>query len=230
MKVKLVIALILIVFICAGFTQGMVYRDIVIIADGKIVKMENEPFIINGITYVPIREYAENLGQEVAWEDDTSTVIIGERLTDGEKLEILDTMITGIIEIVLPKQMVNSEIIWRIHNYLILTTEYDYGYLADGYTAYGAIAKHKATCQGYSFAFKMIMDRMGIGCKSVIGNVGGVSHIWNYVEFSDGWYFIDLTLNDYGDGKVGYEYYKKTEEEISGTHTIFFILRERKEK
>ena len=42
-------------------------------ASGKTV----EPFIVNGTTYLPVRAVAQALGQNVSWDGNTNTVIIG---------------------------------------------------------------------------------------------------------------------------------------------------------
>lgn len=49
----------------------------------KVSKMptEDKPFIFNGSTYVPLRFVAESLGQEVSWDSNSQSVIIGQ--TEG---------------------------------------------------------------------------------------------------------------------------------------------------
>ena len=57
-------------------------------------------------------------------------------------------------------------------------------------------------CEGYARAFKVLCDRLGIGCVLVEGDaiskVGGTpeAHMWNYVQSGDGWYAVDVTWND----------------------------------
>lgn len=54
-------------------------------------------------------------------------------------------------------------------------------------------SKESPVCQGYSYAFKMICDELGIPCT--VGS--GDGHMWNYVQTEDGnWYAIDATWND----------------------------------
>lgn len=58
------------------------YRDIKIVLNGKQLELEGaggtmeEPFIMGGTTYLPIRIIGEALGLEVAWNGTTKTVII----------------------------------------------------------------------------------------------------------------------------------------------------------
>jgi hypothetical protein len=52
------------------------YNNIKINADGKYVNTINEPFTINGVTYVPLREISNILSAEVAWDAKNNTVLI----------------------------------------------------------------------------------------------------------------------------------------------------------
>lgn len=62
-----------------------VYNDIKIVVDGKEITPKDangnvvEPFIIDGTTYLPVRALANALGEDVSWEQSTSTVYIGEQ-------------------------------------------------------------------------------------------------------------------------------------------------------
>lgn len=48
-------------------------------------------------------------------------------------------------------------------------------------------------CEGYSRAFKMLCDEVGIPCIVVVG----AGHMWNYVQGAGGvWYAVDTTWND----------------------------------
>ncbi len=72
-------------------------------------------------------------------------------------------------------------------------------------------------CEGYSEAFKMICDREGIPCITVVGDGGG-PHKWAYVQMEDGkWYAMDVTWDDQ-DGAMMYDFF------LSGSETknVFF--------
>ena len=53
------------------------YMGITVVADGAEVSMEAEPFVSDGVTYVPLRAVAEALDREVTWDEETNTVYIG---------------------------------------------------------------------------------------------------------------------------------------------------------
>lgn len=120
----------------------------------------------------------------------------------------------------------------EVNKYLTEIIKYDYvaydnkddpNYIAAAYvnTAYGGLVEGKAVCGGYSTAYKVVMDRLGIPCITVNGysnqkdqngnNAGSnVYHMWNYVwletpsagaaqsiALTDGpkgeWYSVDVT-------------------------------------
>lgn len=62
-------------------------------------------------------------------------------------------------------------------------------------------AKLSPVCEGYSRAFKLICDELGIPCILVSGtgtdnqNKAG-AHMWNYVELDGAWYAVDVTWDD----------------------------------
>lgn len=68
----------------------------------------------------------------------------------------------------------------------------------------GALLNGSAVCEGYAEAFKLICDREGIPCITVLGTGNGGAHKWNYVKMDDNkWYMMDVTWND----QVSHTYY-----------------------
>lgn len=68
-----------VVFASVGGSWIEVFYNIDDIVINGVSKMpEQKPFVYEGTTYVPLRYISENLGQEVAWEGSTRTVLIGE--------------------------------------------------------------------------------------------------------------------------------------------------------
>ena len=86
-----------------------------------------------------------------------------------------------------------------VYDWLIQNCSYDYAEYRsvksvhpDAYTAYGALVKHRAVCQGYASAFKVIMTRLGIKCDFVVSDFHG----WNRVKLGGKWYNVDVTYGD----------------------------------
>ncbi len=94
-----------------------------------------------------------------------------------------------------------------VNKYLASAVEYDYGsyndFIENGTssaavvsTAYGALVNKVAVCGGYSFAYKAVMDKLGIPCIVVNGyglsedengnaTENTVMHAWNYIYLPD---------------------------------------------
>lgn len=109
-----------------------------------------------------------------------------------------------------------------VHDLIVINCDYDtetyQNYLmnpSDGtslaYTAYGCLVNRKAVCQGYSEAYKLILNKLNIECEVVSGkanNGEGIGdHAWNYIKLDDGYYLIDVTWDD----PVGGYCYKSNE-------------------
>lgn len=58
--------------------------------------------------------------------------------------------------------------------------------------AYGALVEGNAVCQGYTMAYKLLLNRAGI----VSTTATGVNHIWNVLCLDGEWYHVDVTWDD----------------------------------
>lgn len=87
--------------VSVGKNITVYFNEIKLMIDGKIVTPKDangntvEPFIYNGTTYLPVRAVADALGQDVNWDADTATVVIGkydkkESLYPDVKLKDMD--------------------------------------------------------------------------------------------------------------------------------------------
>jgi len=55
------------------------FNNIRIAIDGQVIQTENEPFVHNGRTYLPVRDVADAMGFDVTWENATNTVHLTSR-------------------------------------------------------------------------------------------------------------------------------------------------------
>ena len=63
--------------------------------NGKYIKTDSEPFLHNGLTYVPIRFVSDALcAKSVRWESDTSTAVIR---TDKKEIELRPDSKTAVV-------------------------------------------------------------------------------------------------------------------------------------
>jgi uncharacterized repeat protein (TIGR02543 family) len=89
-----------------------------------------------------------------------------------------------------------------IHDALIAAVEYNddvyHNHLSKhvAHTAYGALVEKKPVCDGYSKAFKMLMDKAGIETHVVAGSTGSGAHAWNVVKIDGDYYEVDTTWDD----------------------------------
>ena len=100
---------------------------------------------------------------------------------------------------VVDESMSDLEKALALHDYLALHVAYNHASLAYGdpaFSAYGALVDGSAVCQGYSLAYKLLLDQCGITCVTVSSN--DLNHMWNAVQL-DGdpnWYYVDVTWDD----------------------------------
>ena len=98
-----------------------------------------------------------------------------------------------------------------LHDYLVIHCGYNWetatnqknddDFSDTKWNAYGALVKKDAVCQGYSLAYKALMDRAGIECK-IISKEG--VHAWNIIKIGENWYHVDVTWDDPVPDRKGY--------------------------
>ncbi len=95
-------------------------------------------------------------------------------------------------------QLSDYEKVKKIHNYILENVEYDQE--LECYTAYDALMKGKATCQGYMLLAYRMLTEAGIPAKCLDGmgsnEQGTASHGWNIVKLGAYWYNMDTTWDD----------------------------------
>ena len=98
-----------------------------------------------------------------------------------------------------------AEIIKYAHDFIIKNTNYAYdengepSQVLSAHNIAGFFTKQNIVCEGYAKTFQILMNACGIDCYYVSGVVSTGSHAWNYVYVNNGWYFIDVTWDDYDD-------------------------------
>lgn len=122
--------------------------------------------------------------------------------------------------------MTGLEIAYITHNYLARTVEYwmidDPNPLELSYrqSAYGALINHKCVCQGYSEAFKKILNYKGIICEVVSGKIKGenIYHAWNMITINNLSHFhIDVTWDSLGGGAKRDDYFGLLDKDLTSS-------------
>ena len=95
-------------------------------------------------------------------------------------------------------------------------------------TSYAALVEEKAVCAGYTRAFQLLMQRLGIPCYYCSGTAIGpedkewTRHAWNIVKLDDDYYNLDITWNDCYDkadkNHISYAFYNCTDLQIMDSH------------
>ena len=95
-----------------------------------------------------------------------------------------------------------------IHDYLANNVVYDNTIAEPNiFDVYGALINGVCVCEGYAEAFKLLCDREGIPCITVVGTGNGGAHKWNMVQMEDGeWYTMDATWDDQ-ESNIYYSYF-----------------------
>lgn len=115
-----------------------------------------------------------------------------------------------------------------IHDMIIKSCRYDSDSVetAKSYTgpasSYGALVNKNALCSGYAKAAKLLLNRVGISCRTIKGVAGGVGHMWDLVKIDGKWYHLDPTWNDsqaFSD-EGSYDYFNLSDKLITADHTI----------
>ena len=110
-----------------------------------------------------------------------------------------------------------------IHDYVVLHTAYDTS-LQNG-TAYDALYKQSATCQGYAMLTYQLLKAAHIPNILITGTAtnsqGTASHAWNEVDLNGKWYQLDTTWDDpvpNVPGQVMYDYFNLTTAQMQRNH------------
>ena len=109
-----------------------------------------------------------------------------------------------ISEFNLPEDAGEYEKIKAVYDYLAQNVKYDKvhknsKYYTEKSTAYAALVKNYATCQGYAVAMYRLLTQMGVECHIITGDgyTGDRAefHAWNIVRIGDEFYYADPTWN-----------------------------------
>ena len=124
--------------------------------------------------------------------------------TDSAQEQALDAAVASVLSDF--SGSTDAELIQEIYDYLGATVNYDHAAAAmekneitdyTAWSAYGALVKHQAVCQGYALAFYRLALELGIDARIITGigytSTGGGNHAWNVVRLDGKYYNIDAT-------------------------------------
>jgi transglutaminase/protease-like cytokinesis protein 3 len=136
----------------------------------------------------------------------------------------------------IPDNASTYEKVLTVHDIIVNNTDYACDYYTKSYeesemyyNAYGCLVDHYSVCDGYSKAFKLLMDKLGIRCGIVSGKSlrSTEGHSWNYVEIDGEYYWLDVTWDDPVSNNPGevnrdllHTYFCITDEQLLRDHSI----------
>lgn len=128
----------------------------------------------------------------------TDDYTMSDGMVDKQKIkntrEKLDAAVNEMLTCVDPR-MTKVEKAMILHDYLILNTSYINSKKKQfRLTEVGVFLNHKANCQGYSLAYGILMNKIGIPVRYVKSS--GMSHMWNMIKLGGQWYHVDVTWDD----------------------------------
>lgn len=150
-----------------------------------------------------------------------SNPVSGSKKAREAAQEVLATITTA--------DMSDEQKITAVHDYMVIHTRYDEAayYLKQSsignatFSADGPVLYGTGVCQGYSYAFKLYMDLLGIPC-SIVSNS---NHAWNRVTIRGINYEIDVTWDDpipdrgaVDVSQVSHQFFLLTPEEMAVRH------------
>ena len=84
------------------------------------------------------------------------------------------------------------------------------------------MVENEAVCDGYSKAFKLLLEKVGIDNVIIHGSTEDVAHAWNVVSLDGEYYHVDTTSDklDMTKKYVIHTYFNLTDKQIFETHSI----------
>ena len=141
---------------------------------------------------------------------------------DQELQAVVDTIISECptMDEYAIEQYLHDQVAGRC-TYDTIAAETNSAVVPDAYTAYGALVKGKAVCEGYAKALQLLLDRQSIPVTLVTGvaRESGESHMWNMVTINGENYHVDPTWNDSGD-RLQHTYFNLTTDMVLASCAI----------
>lgn len=183
-----------------------------------IAKINNDESLLSQINNF-VSVYNSFKSVKTTYTNNGKVTVSVERIYSNTKIEELNEKVNTIYNEIIDISKSNRENIKSIHDYIINNTKYnvdeeDSEVITDSSTAVGPLFNRLATCNGYTDAMSLFLDKLGITNLRISNS----SHIWNLVYLDDTWYHLDLTwddpINDANKDLLLYDYYLKTTQEL----------------
>lgn len=114
-----------------------------------------------------------------------------------------------------------------LHDHLVSHTSYNYERSHNLpaptlriYGAYGALVDGDSVCNGYTLAYKVLLDRAGIPnvYLATAPDSNNIAHAWNLVQLDGEYYHVDTTWDDGVEGNSSYNFFLLSDETSRERH------------
>lgn len=124
-------------------------------------------------------------------------IVYGDSITDNQEAQILAEKVKQIMAACNSDSEYQTVV--NYHDYIVSHTQY--GFLSGEeeklpYTAYGALLRGTAVCNGYAEAMELLLLCSGIDTYMAVGYTSDGAHAWNIVSIDGSWYHVDTTWDD----------------------------------
>ena len=92
----------------------------------------------------------------------------------------------------LPENASDYEKVYYVYRMLIQETSYSEE-AQNNQNIVSTFVTHETVCQGYAYATQYLLEKLGISCTTVLGNVSDGPHAWNLAKLDGDYYYIDTT-------------------------------------
>lgn len=85
--------------------------------------------------------------------------------------------------------------------------------------AYGMLIDGIGVCQGYTMAYRLLLDRVNIKSGTVMSDIK--NHVWNLIQIGGSWYHVDVTWDDPTGDLIGlsqHTYFCLSEDKLKTTN------------
>ena len=123
-----------------------------------------------------------------------------------DMINIINQKVEQIYNSIITEDMSTYDKILTIHDYIVENSKYDVIRNNGGtspyhsYLAYGPLIEGYATCNGYTDAMALFLEKLNIPnykiARTPDNNTEKEGHVWNALYIDNQWYHLDLTWDD----------------------------------
>ena len=197
--------------------QGKYTKDTIAAEAMKVIETSGYAGYLSGIEY----GVSNNVGYiYFKYKGDVASFLTKSKAVDG--------IVKDIVAKVVNSSMSDYDKELALHDYVVNNVSYDYVNLMkntipdDSYTAYGALLKGVAVCEGYAESMYKLLRAAEVKSYIINGFGNGVAHEWNLVNINGGIYHLDATFDDpisATNKVITHNYFNVNDVQISKDHT-----------